>query len=243
MLKVMITRPGSSNQSLSALLQSHGVQPYPLSLFDIVPDVITRAEIIAQCDLCIFTSQHAVDHGYPAIRNYLNPEATYCAVGATTASHLLIHAPQQRIVVPPQPQVESLLSLPLFSQQQHRIAIFRGANSPIPLETPLRAQGHSVQSFSTHHSEPADIAIEQLALLIIENIDTMVFTCTAAFDHLVRLSEQHVLPLPATHCVVASQRIADHISRCDPSLKILVAANAYDEAIVDCVLSLNTSSY
>ena len=157
-MRVLVTRP-SGGASLASLIQQHGGETVAFPVIDIRPPADAPALQAALCalaevDLAIFVSVHAVDSvaGQLARRRLRIPHSTrVAAVGPKTAAHCAQAAIAVDFVPGARIDSEGLLdALRDFQAAGKRVLIFRGQSGRETLAEGLRARGATVRHIESY---------------------------------------------------------------------------------------------
>jgi len=151
-LGIVITRPRAAAEALAATLAAAGARPFVFPALAIEPPTGPAAmdaslARLGQCDLAIFVSANAVEHGLAAARRQgpWPSQARVAAVGEATAQALRNSGFGDVISPAGRHDSESLLALdPLKAVGGRKILIFRGENGRELIRETLESRGASV---------------------------------------------------------------------------------------------------
>jgi uroporphyrinogen-III synthase len=151
-LGIVITRPRAAAEALAASLEAAGARTFvfPALAIEPLPESAALAAslaTLADCDIAIFVSANAVEHGLAAARRRgaWPARARVAAIGDATAQALRNSG--FRAVISPQgrPDSEALLALPEFEAVDGRkIHVFRGRGGREHLRETLESRGAHV---------------------------------------------------------------------------------------------------
>jgi len=127
-MAVLITRPGEQGQALCQQLNAAGIKALHFPLLKISPgnDFSCIRKSLANVDIIIAVSQHAVTFSQQALNGEWPNTATYIAIGQKTA-HVLSKLSQQNVHYPDVADSEHLLQLKQLKRTKNKnIIILRG---------------------------------------------------------------------------------------------------------------------
>lgn len=229
-LTILVTRPAVQAEALCVQIEGYGGTAIRFPTI-----AIERIEAPAAdgCDLAVFISVNAVEHG----RHLLAPsEATrIAAIGKATAAALL----EAKLRVDYVPDAgftsEALLAHPqLQLTAGTRALIVKGQGGRELLQEALSSKGLFVQTREVYRRVRPPLDIAQRDALVTRwsdaGVDVVTLTSVATLDHLLQmLGERGREQLRATTLLVVSNRIAEAALAAGLKGEIIVAAGA-DEA-------------
>ena len=244
-LGVVVTRPAAQAGPMVERLEALGARVVRLPLLAIEPPLDLEAaramvRAAATCDLAVFVSTNAVDHGLALLRETCGgvPAGTRLAAsGLATAQALPAQARAPDLVPAGGFDSESLLALEELQAERvqgRRVVIFRGNGGREKLSATLRARGAEVLYAEVYRRARPPVDAEALRTLgEAGRIDAVVVTSGESLEHLFE-----AFPRPPHHwldraaLVVPSARIGEAARRHGHPLEPVVASEAGDEALV-----------
>lgn len=248
-LGVVVTRPAAQAEPMVKRLEALGARVVRLPLLAIEPPLdleAARADVraAATCDLAVFVSTNAVDHGLALLRETcggIPAGMRLAAIGQATAQALEVQARAPDLVPASGFDSESLLvfeELQAERVQGQRVVIFRGNGGREKLSGTLRSRGAEVLYAEVYRRVRPPVDVEALRTLGEANrIDAIVVTSGESLEHLF-----DVFPRPPHHwlnrvaLVVPSARIGEAAQRHRHPLEPVVASEAGDEALVQALV-------
>ena len=248
-LGVVITRPRAAAEALATTLAAAGARPFvfPALAIDPLPDSGILATALAgldACDLAIFVSANAVEHGLALVRRHgaWPAAARVAAIGEATA--LALRNSGFAAVISPKTRhdSESLLALEeLKSVDGRKILIFRGQGGRELLRGALESRGAHVTYVECYRrTRPsADAApllhawahgeIQAVSVLSAETLENFVAMIGPEGEaHLSRTA------LVVPHEAIARRPLARRFAR--------VAVSSPDEGMVQALAALRVTS-
>lgn len=232
-LSVLVTRPAQQAQSLCALIEQAGGNAIRFPTIGIEPQSAAPAE---RCDLVVFASTNAVEHGWQLLAPHA--EMKVAAIGKATAAALK----QVDIKVDYVPEAgftsEALLAHPELSLTPGmRVLIVRGEGGRELLQTEFTSRGLTVQTREVYRRVLPAIDVGVRDALETEwserGVDVVTLTSVATLDHLRDiLSERGRALLHSTALLVVSERIQEAARRANLRGHVVVAPAADDASIV-----------
>jgi uroporphyrinogen-III synthase len=233
-LGVLVTRPAAQAESLCEHIERCGGRAIRFPTI-----AIERIEAVAAdpCDLAVFVSVNAVQHGGHLLA--ADDNMKIAAIGKATAAALK----EMNVRVDYVPESgftsEALLTHPeLKLAEGMRVLIVRGEGGRELLQTSFEARGLSVQIREVYKRvrPPVDTAArDALETEWSEgSVDVVTVTSVTTLDHLLEmLTERGRALLQATSLLVVSGRIAEAARTANLRGDIVVVAGADDGSIVD----------
>ena len=157
--RVLITRSEPSASALSRALEAEGFasEVAPLVEIERVAAGADELRALAEQQVVIFTSAHAVEHAFALIdcdRILLPTEAAWIAIGAATAKALRGRAIQAS--TPDAETSEGVLSMPMLADvDRRRVLIVGGAGGRRTLDEGLRARGAALTRATVYRRRAA----------------------------------------------------------------------------------------
>ena len=244
-LGVVVTRPAAQAGPMVERLEALGARVVRLPLLAIEPPLDLEAaramvRAAATCDLAVFVSTNAVDHGLALLRETCGGVPAgmrLAAIGLATAQALQAQARAPDLVPACGFDSESLLALEELQAERvqgRRVVIFRGNGGREKLSATLRARGAEVLYAEVYRRARPPVDAEALRTLgEAGRIDAVVVTSGESLEHLFE-----AFPRPPHHwldraaLVVPSARIGEAARRHGHPLEPVVASEAGDEALV-----------
>lgn len=232
-LSVLVTRPAQQAESLCTLIEQSGGKAIRFPTIGIEPQSAPRAE---HCDLVIFASTNAVEHGWRLLAP--NPHMKVAAIGKATAAALKAVNIAVHYVPDAGFTSEALIAHPeLALAPGMQALIVRGEGGREFLRTELTSRGLSVQTREVYRRVQPAIDPETRDALEREwaegGVDIVTLTSVATLDHLREmLSERGRKLLETTPVLVVSERIREAARSANLQGTILVAPAADDASIV-----------
>ncbi len=155
-MTVLVTRPGKDGEALCHLLQQRHIQSlhHPLIAFKQGRDSEKLISALAQCDIVIAVSQHAVTWAWEVLQQHdhtFPPHLNYIAIGDRTAQFLQQHQ-LKNVVSPKISDSEHLLDLPALKLVKNkRILILRGNGGRELIHQTLTQRGAQVEYNEIYH--------------------------------------------------------------------------------------------
>jgi uroporphyrinogen-III synthase len=243
-LRVLVTRPMPQGERLCEKIRAIGGSPIYLPTLEIIPPkdpILFQQQVseLKQFDYLIFISPQAVIQSVPLIREYGFPASLkIIAVGAGTAEALQ-EAGFSDVLFPKEDwRTEGLLALAQLQQvTAKKIAVVRGEGGRELLINTLLARGAMVTSIIAYQRQLPQTDVEEYVKLLKAGvIDSVVSTSNDSLQNLFcMLGEENKLYLQALPLLVVSERIAT-CARALGFKKIIVAANARDESILEALV-------
>lgn len=232
-VSVLVTRPAQQAESLCALIEQSGGRAIRFPTIGIEPQSAPPAE---RCDLVIFASTNAVEHGWRLLAP--NAQMKVAAIGKATAAALKA----VNIAVDYVPEAgftsEALLAHPeLALAPGMQALIVRGEGGREFLQAELTSRGLTVQTREVYRRVQPVIDPGARDALETEwgegGVDVVTLTSVATLDHLRdMLSERGRTLLESTVLLVVSERIREAARSANLQGAILVAPAADDASIV-----------
>lgn len=234
--RVLITRSEPGASRLAEVLQAAGWAIEKLPLLRIEPvrdaDLELASRRLELCTIFIFTSVHAVAHGFDVVarsRSGARPYSTWIAVGSATAAALRERSVEAR--VPGIERSEGILAMPELGRVEGvRIAIVGGVGGRRILDAELAARGADVVRLTVYRRVDAawNAAVdpETLAAVVVSSAagaESLVDVLTRAGGSAERLAG---VPM-----VVPSARVARAVSALGFG-NVLVSEGAGAEAVL-----------
>lgn len=232
-LSVLVTRPAQQAESLCTLIEQAGGRAIRFPTIGIEPQSAPPAE---PCDLVIFASTNAVEHGWRLVTPH--PNMKVAAIGKATAAALKAVDIPVHYVPEAGFTSEALLAHPeLALSPGMQALIVRGEGGREFLRTQLTSRGLTVQTREVYRRVQPTIAPEARDALEAEwsegGVDVVTLTSVATLDHLRNmLSERGRKLLETTPALVVSERIREAARSANLHSTILVAPAADDASIV-----------
>lgn len=244
-LGVVVTRPAAQAGPMVERLEALGARVVRLPLLAIEPPLDLEAaramvRAAATCDLAVFVSTNAVDHGLALLRETCGGVPAgmrLAAIGLATAQALQAQARAPDLVPAGGFDSESLLALEELQAERvqgRRVVIFRGNGGREKLSATLRARGAEVLYAEVYRRARPPVDAEALRTLgEAGRIDAVVVTSGESLEHLFE-----AFPRPPHHwldraaLVVPSARVGEAAGRHGHPLEPVVASEAGDEALV-----------
>lgn len=244
-LGVVVTRPAAQAEPMVERLQALGARIVRLPLLAIEPPLdldAARAAVraAATCDLAVFVSTNAVDHGLALLRETcggIPAGMRLAAIGQATAQALETQARAPDLVPVSGFDSESLLVLEELQAERiqgQRVVIFRGNGGREKISGTLRSRGAEVLYAEVYRRVRPPVDVEALRTLgEAGRIDAIVVTSGESLSHLF-----DAFPRPPHHwldrvaLVVPSARIGEAAQRQGHRLEPVVASEAGDDALV-----------
>jgi uroporphyrinogen-III synthase len=233
-LSVLVTRPLPQAERLAAWIETHGGEAHVLPAIAIKPVV---AQLSSACDLVIFVSVNAVEHGIGFITR--SEGMRIAAIGNATAAALRAAGWNVDVVPERGFTSEALLAHPeLRIQSGTRVLIVRGQGGRELLREAFTAQGCVVDTLEVY--ERSLPAIDPLRRDQVETLwaagDIHVVTATSV-ESLTNLrtllSERGNALLAESPLVVPSPRVASMARELGLRGDCIVADGADDEATIN----------
>jgi uroporphyrinogen-III synthase len=232
-LTVLVTRPAPQAAALCARIAALGGNAiaFPALEIEALP-----AEPADDCDLAIFASVNAVEHGVHLVRR--TSGMRIAAIGKATAAALAAAQCPADLVPEAGFNSEALLAHPqLQLQPGARVLIVRGTGGRELLQDAFAAQGMIVTTRAVYRRRRPQIdantrdALEQRWRE--EELDVVTATSVETLDNLIALlSERGRDLLRTTAIVVASRRIMTATKQAGLEGQIILAGGADDESMV-----------
>ena len=211
-MKVLLTRPEGSNDSMKRALNLLGVETIETPLMAIEPLAPSQCcvEQLQRAQKVIFISQHAVLHSQ-TLFSETELDKSFFAVGQKTAEILKQAGIEAFGANNPSQDSEGLLSLPeLESVANEHIVIVRGHGGREKLASELTARGAKV-----HYCEVYQRVMPELDSKHVcqswqrQGVDTMLITSGEILSNLLRLASNEQLEwLKQCRLIVPSDRVA-----------------------------------
>ena len=248
-LGVVVTRPAAQAEPMVERLEALGARVVRLPLLAIEPPLDLEAaramvRAAATCDLAVFVSTNAVDHGLALLRETCGgvpAGVRLAAIGQATAQALEAQARAPDLVPAGGFDSESLLALEELHAERvqgRRVVIFRGNGGREKLSGTLRSRGAEVLYAEVYRRVRPPVDVEALRTLgEAGRIDAVVLTSGESLEHLFE-----AFPRPPHHwldrvaLVVPSARIGEAAQRHGHPLEPVVASEAGDEALVQALV-------
>jgi uroporphyrinogen-III synthase len=250
-IHVLVTRPRQQADALCALIEAAGGRALRWPLLDIVSidnpqpaiELLSRQQA---WDWLIFVSSNAVH--FALMLNHrlhdLTVDSRVAAVGKATANALIQAGIRVDLIPEPQFNSESLLASSALAEiRNQRILIVRGQGGREILAQELRNRGAQVAYAEVYRRIVPDIETEEwIRQWRLGNIHVVTITSGEALDHLMRLLGESAAEFaPYTPLVVIGSRI-ERLARERGWYQVISAANASDQAIVEGVIQLLSTS-
>ena len=244
-LGVVVTRPAAQAEPMVERLQALGARVVRVPLLAIEPPLdldAARAAVraAATCDLAVFVSTNAVDHGLALLRETcggIPAGMRLAAIGQATAQALETQARAPDLVPVSGFDSESLLVLEELQAERiqgQRVVIFRGNGGREKISGTLRSRGAEVLYAEVYRRVRPPVDVEALRTLgEAGRIDAIVVTSGESLSHLF-----DAFPRPPHHwldrvaLVVPSARVGEAAQRQGHRLEPVVASEAGDDALV-----------
>ncbi|NLG76868.1 MAG: uroporphyrinogen-III synthase [Xanthomonadaceae bacterium] len=235
---MLVTRPRHQAESLCVLIERMGGKAIRFPTIDIEPQTAAPAE---PCDLVIFASTNAVEHGWRLLAP--NPQMKVAAIGKATAAAL----ERVDITVHYVPEAgftsEALLAHPeLELEPGMQALIVRGEGGREFLRAELTSRGLTVQTREVYRRVQPTVDPEIIAALETDwsegGVDVVTLTSVATLDHLRNmLSARGRALLETTALLVVSERIREAARNANLKGHIVVAPAADDASIAGALAS------
>ncbi|GLT19013.1 uroporphyrinogen-III synthase [Vibrio zhanjiangensis] len=216
-MAVLVTRPNEQGQALCQLLDAAGIPALHLPLLTMLPgkDFASIKQNLANIDIVIAVSQHAVSYTQQALNGEWPSNTIYIAVGQKTA-HTLGKFSQQYVHYPDVADSEHLLKI---NQLKHvvgkKIVILRGNGGRELIHSTLLERGAQVSYLEAYKRENLtfDPDIEVLRWKN-NHVTSVVITSLGQLNHFVsQLTQTKKEWVFKRQLFVPSQRIASHAQR------------------------------
>lgn len=250
-LKVVVTRPARQADGLCRRLREAGAEAMRFPALEIVPPEnaeVERALLHARwqhSDLAVFVSANAVRGARQLLgRRHLPAGGPQVACVGPATARALARAGRNADLVPEQSyDSEGLLALEALQGdlQGLQVLVIRGDGGRELLSRTLRERGARVSRVSVYRRRRPDPAPERIARVWEQSRAPDVVTATSPqiLDNLLGMLPGGVARerLLASRLVVVSERMVDTVTGAGFEHAPLVAANAGDKAVVDCLIS------
>jgi len=245
-LGVVITRPRAAAETLAAALASAGARPFvfPALAIEPLPESRSLAADLDACDLAIFVSANAVEHGLALIRAQgARPlRAPVAAIGEATARALRNSGFGTVISPTGRHDSESLLALDeLKSVDGRKILIFRGQGGRELLREALESRGAQVTYVECYRrTRPAADAAPLLRAWTRGEIQAVSVLSAETLENFVAMigpeGEAHLshTALVVPHEAIATRPLARRFAR--------VIVSSLDAGMVHALASLQAAS-
>lgn len=245
-LRVLITRPAHQAKDLCQQIAQHGGIPlcFPTVAIEVV-DPGKKVEKINTAALIIFLSPNGVMTALPFCATRLQQaraQFKLLAVGPSTAQALADHHFTVDFLPSTEFNSEGLSALPILQTiQEKNILLFQGDSGRSYLGDVLAQRGAKVERITTYrriYPSVLDSARPQS-----DQVDILLGTSTTGIENLVTLLYPYwQSALFEKPLVVVSPRIAQFAQQIGFVKKVLIADNASDPAILDCLFSYTEKS-
>lgn len=238
-----MTRPQPQADALARLLEAEGAQAIRFPAVEIrapqdLAALVQILERLAEFDLAIFISAHAVNKTLPLVvtAGGFPPGLQLACIGPGSARALAQFGYAPALVPAARYDSEALLALPPLAQMHGKnIVIFRGENGRELLGDTLRARGGRVTYAAAYRRVRPDADPAPLIRRWRQGeVDIVTLTSEEGLHNLCALlgpADQALLF--ATPAVVVSERLAQACRAAGFKSTPLIAAQASDEAILD----------
>lgn len=243
-LGVLVTRPVGQAEGLCRLVEAAGGTPVRLPLLEIIPEQPIGAqwrECLDETDWMIFVSVNAVRCGLSLLeeRPPTARRPRIAAIGRATAAELVKRGVAVDLTPEQQFNSEMLLATSdLAEVAGQRFLIVRGFGGREMLAETLRARGAEVTYAEVYRRilPETDIAavLEQWRA---GDIDVVTITSGDALVNLATLLDGKGMDLLAKTPMVVISRRLEKQARELGCIRVMTAANAGDQAIVDSIIS------
>lgn len=248
---VLVTRPQHQAAPLSGLIEQAGGEAILFPVLEITDpgdttELNQRLDKLADYQIAIFISANAVRYAMSRIQSHGGIPASLriAAIGRASARELkhmgvtVSDCPAHRF------DSEALLALPGFADVAgKRILIFRGEGGREHLAQVLRERGAQVEYAEVYRRVRPDADTTNLLQRWARGeIQVITLTSVEALRNLYelvgKLGRQW---LQHTDLIVASERISEQAQELGLAGNIMVASNATDEAILECLVQWKRS--
>jgi len=243
---VLVTRPQHQAEPLCSLVEQAGGEAIRFPVLEITDPGDSAAlnkclDQLADYQIAIFISANAVRYAMSHIqaRAGLPASLRIAAIGRASARELKHMGVEVTDCPPRQFDSEALLALPGFANVAgQRILIFRGEGGREHLATVLRERGATVDYAEVYRRVKPDADTSSLLQRWARG-EIQVITLTSAealrnlYELVGKLGRQWLLH---TDLIVASERIQQQAQALGLSAGIIVASNASDAAMLECLV-------
>lgn len=249
-VRVLVTRPQPQANGLAQRLLACGAAAHVYSTIEIVPNVLSANEqgCIAELDrysgvICISASAAELGVRLCADRWPQWPlHQTWYAVGPASGKPLQGWG-LNLFIAEAGSNSETLLALPaLNTVEGQRFLILRGNGGRETLADTLRSRGAQVDYLELYRRQPvANDPVELTAFLTGTGLRVVTVTSGESLDQLLLQAGEQANALRQCPLVVVSGRLAEYAQR-QGFQTVYVAAGASDEALLQCLQSLLSTS-
>lgn len=238
--RVLLTRPGSDNDSLAQQLRKSGAVTLTLPCLQILPTEQPQQwqqqlQQLTRCDGIIFTSKHAVEAVKPHWPMRLS--APLYAVGPATAEQIRQAKLADPVVADP-PSSEGLLALPALQRvEQQHWAIIGGEKPRTHLLESLQQRGATTTFIACYRRACPLYSADSLLRLDKEALNTVVIQSMGALHNLAHLLQdlpQH--SLWSANLIVPNERYPATATKLGFCGKVMIAESASDQSTIDVLL-------
>ena len=244
--QILVTRPAQQAENLCALIHAHNGIPIRLPTLEIIPIILSEAEIeqrLTSAIFVIFTSTNAVRCYCSQLDDakMRDLKTKSClAIGQATAQALKTVGLNVDLMPQHGYNSEALLDLSeLQHVSQKNIVIIRGENGREMLAETLKNRGANVYYENVYQREIPQIDCREVSQLITEKrLDLMTITSGEAIQNLVQMlpKSQHDL-LKKIPLIVVSERIRT-IAKNLGFETIALAQTPSDDAILNTITTI-----
>ena len=238
--RLLLTRPGSDNDSLAQEARKMGAVTLSLPCLQILPSTNPeywqqQLSSLTDCHGVIFTSKHAVEAVKSLWPSTL--QAPVYAVGPSTAQHIQAAGLPQATVAEPASS-EGLLQLPALQavDRQHWVVI-GGENPRNHLLENLEQRGAKTTFIACYRRACPSYSRDSLQRLEKEKLNTVVIQSMGALHNLAKLLKdlsEH--ELWSARLVVPNERYPAAATKLGFCGKVLVVGSTTDQAIIDTLM-------
>ncbi|MCW8901587.1 MAG: uroporphyrinogen-III synthase [Gammaproteobacteria bacterium] len=242
--RIMITRPAHQAEKLAQAIDVAGGEPFLFPTLAIIPTKLTnedkdKIELVNHFDMIIFISPNAVEHGLNHILGItqLSDKVRLATIGQGSANALNNYLGKQPDIVPAENfNSEGLLATATMQDVANkRILIVRGNQGRELLKNTLQQRGALVEYLEAYQRiKPAASTTDLEQYLQNNQIAAIVITNAESLNNLVELTPEKVRPqLLQVPLLLINNRLTDIAKEAGFSNKLLVAAEASDDAIIE----------
>ena len=241
-LTVLVTRPKQLAQPLCEAIEALGGNACLYPTINIVAPADPRSldkalKHLDAMDLCIFISQHAVLASAPLLKQHwpsLPSHLQIAAIGSATAAQLRQHQLPVHLCPTEQFSSEGLLNLKALQiLHNKKVLIIRGEGGREKLAQTIQQRGGQVfETIAYRRQRPCSVKLP----VALNKIDIIVSTSNESLDNLWAMLAKDKQQLAATPLLVLSHRMASHAKQLGFLQVPIVAKQASNQAIVDCLI-------
>lgn len=249
-MAVLVTRPQPQANGLAKRLLSQGAAAHVYPTIEIVPNALSASELqcIAELDRCngvICISASAAELGVRLCADRWPQwplHQTWYAVGPASGKPLQGWG-LNLFIAAAGSSSETLLALPaLNTVEGQRFLILRGNGGRETLADTLRSRGAQVDYLELYRRQPAaNEPAELTAFLTSTGLRVVTVTSGESLDQLLLQAGEQANAVRQCPLVVVSGRLAEHAQRLGFQ-GVYVAAGASDEALLQCLQSILSTS-